>query len=330
MIQAQRIKLVAISHHITFTVNPGEIMGVIGSPGSGKTTLQKILAGTIPPPSGKVICAQKRGILFEENFSYERLTVKENLSFFASLYGTAYKSVNRLVEEFSLQEFLNHKCSLLETGILRRLNLAVVLLGSPQVLLLDEPFLKIDRLSHFVMQEVINNLVEEGCSLILTTFGQREAVNCCQRLLYLETGEIVPTALDKVNDEKIINEDGDKKTQKSQLSSSPWQRIPVYKDDTTVLLSPEEILYIQTTGGQMEVVTTSGTFEARYTLSALEEKLVGEGFFRSHRSCLVNLQEVKEIVKWSKNSFELNLRTPGFKVPLSKHRVDELKSLLNL
>jgi ABC-2 type transport system ATP-binding protein len=106
-------------------------------------------------------------------------------------------------------------------------------------------------------------------------------------------------------------------------------KIPVRSEDKVILLNPLDILYAEAEGGRIFLQTTSGRLPSQFTLNELEERLGRSGFFRAHRAYLVNLQHIKEVITYTRNSFNLRLDDPvGSKIPLSKTAAGELRDLL--
>ncbi len=106
-------------------------------------------------------------------------------------------------------------------------------------------------------------------------------------------------------------------------------KIPVRIDEKVVLLDPVSILYAEAEGGRARLQTTDRSLPTQFTLSELEQRLARSGFFRAHRSYLVNLQHVKEVIPYTRNSFTLRLDDqPGTEIPLSKSAAGELRELL--
>ena len=99
--------------------------------------------------------------------------------------------------------------------------------------------------------------------------------------------------------------------------------------DKVILVNPSDILYAEAEGGRACLQTAEGRMPTQFTLSELEERLARSGFFRAHRSYLVNLQHVKEVIPYTRNSFSMRLNDPEATViPLSKTAAGELRDLL--
>ncbi|MGW8251586.1 MAG: LytTR family transcriptional regulator DNA-binding domain-containing protein, partial [Anaerolineales bacterium] len=106
-------------------------------------------------------------------------------------------------------------------------------------------------------------------------------------------------------------------------------KIPVRIDEKVVLLDPVSILYAEAESGRARLQTADRSLPTQFTMSELEERLSRSGFFRAHRSYLVNLQHVKEVIPYTRNSFTLRLDDEtGTEIPLSKSAAGELRELL--
>ena len=104
-------------------------------------------------------------------------------------------------------------------------------------------------------------------------------------------------------------------------------KIPAKKGDSVYLLNPSEIDYAESMDGKVELYVQQAGYSCAGTLDELESKLARYGFYRCHRSYLVNMQKVREVVKWTRNSYALRLVGGEADIPLSKGRVEEMRSL---
>lgn len=196
---------------ITFTVNYGEVVGLLGPNGAGKTTTIKILSTLLLPDSGEVRIGgfdvvkeaskvrKLIGVMLSvEKGFYGKLTGRENLIYFGSLYGLSGAELRRRVDEMmelvGLKE-LEAEDKLYEeysTGMKARLSLARALLKDPPVLLLDEPTLGLDPMSARKVRDLVKSLAfREGKAVIYTTHNMFEAELVCDRILLINKGLIV-------------------------------------------------------------------------------------------------------------------------------------------
>ena len=195
---------------IDLQIKEGEIFGILGPNGAGKTTLLSILSTLLLPDRGKVqilgIDALTNGARIRErvnissgnaNFLWS-LTVKENLHFYAMLYGLVGRQrkekVNALIDLLDLREHQNVLFDRISTGMKQRLSLAKCLLNDPDVLFLDEPTVGLDpNAAARIRGEILSIQKERKMTVLLTTHNMREAESLCGRIAFLKEGEILTT-----------------------------------------------------------------------------------------------------------------------------------------
>lgn len=190
--------------NISLTVNQGEIFGFLGPSGAGKTTLVKMIAGIDTPTRGEVLIFRSKmpslklmkriGYMAQSDALYGELTAYENLDFFASLYGLngakKKKRIHDVMEIVNLTEHMKKLVSQYSGGMKRRLSLAIALLHSPEILLLDEPTVGIDPILRESIWQELRNLSMEGAAIFVTTHVMDEAEKCT-RLGMIRDGELI-------------------------------------------------------------------------------------------------------------------------------------------
>lgn len=185
----------------------GALFGLLGPNGAGKSTLLSILLGLTKPTSGSVsiaglqvdddVAAVRRctGLVPQELAFYPMLSIEENLSLFAALVTHDRARRNRrrefCIEAAGLQEFLHQPAGACSGGQQRRLNLALGLLGEPEVLCLDEPTVGIDPQSRHYILEVIRELNRGGMTVIYTSHYLSEVQQLCTQLAVLDHGRVL-------------------------------------------------------------------------------------------------------------------------------------------
>ncbi|MCX5776086.1 MAG: heme ABC exporter ATP-binding protein CcmA [Candidatus Firestonebacteria bacterium] len=197
MVEAVRVKNISKSFpvgraknpvlvNISFSLKAGELLVVTGKNGSGKTTLLKIMAGLLFPDSGQILLQglqilkkqreAKRLTGFmgsEERTLYWKLTGRQNLEFYASLYNIDSKTVADRIEKLALrlelQEFLDKPVEDCSLGMKQRISIARCLLPHPQILLFDEPLKGLDRRTKEIFLELLETLREKNYTVIITT-----------------------------------------------------------------------------------------------------------------------------------------------------------------
>ncbi|WP_370557442.1 ATP-binding cassette domain-containing protein [Edwardsiella tarda] len=187
---------------LTTRIASGAVMGLVGPDGAGKTTLMRILAGLLKPSAGRVSVVgldpvrQDRqlhallGYMPQKFGLYEDLTVMENLVLYAELRGVTgaarASTFARLLAFTSLAPFTDRLAGKLSGGMKQKLGLACTLLGSPQVLLLDEPGVGVDPISRRELWRMVHELADEGMLILWSTSYLDEAEQCCEVLLLNE------------------------------------------------------------------------------------------------------------------------------------------------
>ena len=187
---------------INFSVKCGEIFGFLGPSGAGKSTIQKILIGMLPNYSGSVLVNGKEvkkhnnefyediGVDFEYPSLYEKLTARQNLDFFASLYSGEKYSANELLSMVGLLRDADKKVSDFSKGMKSRLNFIKALIHKPKILFLDEPTSGLDPSNAREMKDMILQQKAEGVTIILTTHNMEDAAELCDRVAFIVDGQI--------------------------------------------------------------------------------------------------------------------------------------------
>ena len=196
---------VAALKNISLEIETGEIFGLIGRNGAGKTTLSKIIATLIQPTSGRILVkgfdsvkdeVKARALIglasAEERSFYWRLTARQNLLFFARLYGMkderARRRISEIFERLNLEEFSKRRFSELSTGSKQKLAVARALLAKPPILLLDEPTRSLDPFAAEDLRQMISSF--ENVSILLTSHNLSEIEKLCRRVAIISKGEI--------------------------------------------------------------------------------------------------------------------------------------------
>ena len=189
---------------VNVAVQPGEILGVLGPSGAGKTTLVKCILGTLKLDGGTVEIQgthmpnlrlmDRIGYMAQQDALYDDLTGLQNLVFFAQLKGmskrTATKQAHSLLKLVELDRDENKKVVNYSGGMKRRLSLTAALIGDPDVIVLDEPTVGIDPVLRELFWEEFKRLQALGRSIIVTTHVMDEAEKC-DRLILLRSGSII-------------------------------------------------------------------------------------------------------------------------------------------
>jgi len=197
-------KKVKAVQDISFDVNPGELFGLIGPDGAGKTTIFRILTTLLIPDEGNATVAgfdvvkdykairNSVGYMPGRFSLYQDLTVEENLTFFATIFGTTIEENYDLIEDIYVQiePFKNRRAGKLSGGMKQKLALSCALIHKPKVLFLDEPTTGVDPVSRKEFWEMLKRLQKKGITILVSTPYMDEAA-LCDRIALIQGGEIL-------------------------------------------------------------------------------------------------------------------------------------------
>lgn len=210
----RRFADVAAVDGLSFTVRRGEIFGLVGPDGAGKTTTMRMLAGLLPPDAGSIVIdgvdvvddpeeAKQHISYMPQRFGlYEDLTVDQNIRFYADLFEVAARTreerAARLLAASGMSQFRSRLAGNLSGGMKQKLGLTCALVHTPKVLLLDEPTTGVDPVSRRDFWRILYGLREEGVTILITTAYLDEAERC-NRLALVNSGRVLycdtPTVL---------------------------------------------------------------------------------------------------------------------------------------
>lgn len=189
--------------NISFSVNKGEVFGLIGPDGAGKTTLFRILCSLLRPDTGQVrvegwdtVSEMKEirkcvGYMPGRFSLYEDLTIEENVHFFATLFGTTfeegYDSIKAIYSQ--IERFKDRRAGALSGGMKQKLALSCALIHAPKILFLDEPTTGVDPVSRKEFWEMLATLKERGITIVAST-PYLDEVRCCERVAFLQEGQL--------------------------------------------------------------------------------------------------------------------------------------------
>jgi len=226
---------------VSFSVNRGEIFGLLGANGAGKSTTFRMLCGLLPVSAGQLSVAgvdlrhaanqarQKIGYMAQKFSLYGNLTVMQNLHFYASTYGLFKEKRQARIEwainAFELDNYRQANAKDLPLGYQQRLSFAVALMHKPEILFLDEPTSGVDPLARREFWARTNALAESGVTVLVTTHFMEEA-NYCDRLVIMANGKVLAQG---------------KPEQMKQLAQVGTQPLPTMEEAFIYLIEKQEV-----------------------------------------------------------------------------------------
>lgn len=252
------------------------------------------------------------GAVLQNEGYYDYMTVYSYLKLFEGLSGSDV-TLDSAVRTMHLDGFLYCKIKSLTPSQKYRVSSAREIIMDRDILFLQEPVLGTDRDSVQPMIQWIESCGDQGKKVITTSQSLKHVYMLPGRHFFVdeEHAEELP--------ENIFSK---------QEQSGPYmaEKIPARMGDKILLFDPDEIDYIESMQGKNYLHVRQARFQCSMTMDELCSKLKKFGFFRSHRSYIVNMQRVSEVMKWTKNSYSLRMKGGEEEnIPLSKGRIEELK-----
>jgi len=224
---------------VSFSVRRGEIFGLLGPNGAGKTTTISMISGLLPPESGQVLifgaeatdpsgrARLRMGVVPQEIALYEELSARENLRFWGEIYGlkgaSLDKAVNQALEQVGLADRAIERASKYSGGLKRRLNLAIGLVHSPDLLLLDEPTVGIDPQARLRILGLVKAQAAAGRAVLYTSHYLEEAEQICDRIAVVDHGRVL--AMGTVAELRRLVGEGPVVTLKGDVSPEQLQMV---------------------------------------------------------------------------------------------------------
>jgi ABC-2 type transport system ATP-binding protein len=281
-------------------------------PSGGKVLLDGRDVHTSPEARSRI------GVLFEEDLLYDRTSAQGNLELYCRLHNLPASRAGEVLAQLGMSDQAAKPVSKLSPVAQRRLAFGRALIGRPALLLLDQPELRIDLDTQALFARLIQEAAGAGAAVLITAEDLAWSGRCSAQILELADGRITS---------KRVRES-------SQAEAAAPERltpfkIPARKEDRIMLFDPGDVLYATSREGKTYLRTASEEATTNLTLQELETRLAGRGFFKAHRAYLVNLQHIKSVIQFTRNSYTLQLNDQQeTMIPLSKQSEKELQELL--
>lgn len=190
--------------NLSFTVEKGEIFGLLGENGAGKTTTFRIILGLINASSGNVTLDGKKidysltdkiGYVTEERSLLTKMTVKDQILLYGVLKGMSedniLKEMRKWLKKFQISDYENRKIKELSKGNQQKIQFIAAVINKPKLLILDEPFSGLDPINVEMLKKAIIELQETGCSIIFSSHQMEQIEDFCEKLVILSHGKVV-------------------------------------------------------------------------------------------------------------------------------------------
>ena len=204
----KKFKKVTAVDNVSFEVNPGESIGLLGENGAGKTTTLRMLATMLKPTSGNATIdgyniidnpnkiRERIGILFGGDVAlYDRLTGRENMIYFAKLNGMsdleANQAVNKIASELEMSDYIDRPVGKYSRGMKQKVSLARSIIHQPDVMLFDEPSTGLDVLSSKLIHDFILKCKKDNKAIVFSSHNMYETEKLCDRIIIIHKGKIV-------------------------------------------------------------------------------------------------------------------------------------------
>ena len=223
----KKIRNKLIIQDVSFSINEGEIIGLIGNNGSGKTTIMKLITGLLRPSNGEVyingynIKTHKKkaweyiGAVIEVPALYLHLTGLQNIKYFSRFYKDIKKDkIDEIIDLLEMRNFINLKVDEYSLGMKQRLGLAISMVHNPKLLILDEPINGVDSKGIMLLRKHLREIAENyGTAILVSSHILTELESICDRAILIEDGNIKNIVeVDKnISLESILNDVKEKK-----------------------------------------------------------------------------------------------------------------------
>jgi sodium transport system ATP-binding protein len=220
----KKFKKTTVVNNLTFSVNPGEIVGLLGENGAGKTTTLRMISTMLQITSGEIsvndIDVKKNpaevrkniGILFGGDVGlYDRLSGRENIRYFANLYGINNKDANKRIDElsesFNMKDYIDKPVGKYSRGMKQKISIARAIVHNPSVMLFDEPTTGLDVSAAKIVQDFILQCKSENKTILFSSHSIKEVEKLCDRVVIINKGNLLENCTLAKLKEKYNNDD---------------------------------------------------------------------------------------------------------------------------
>lgn len=261
---------------------------------------------------------------FEEGL-YERLSVQSNIQFFRKWF-QCDMPISELLVMFNLQSCASRPLKKCSPSEIRRVYYAKYYMSNAVWNVFYDPISSVNVKTMDIFIRLLDRLIKEGRSVLVLVSSAEHALLLTDLAYHLREGGLRQLEME-------IDESEAKEAVEVQANPVVEKlfKIPAKVDDKVILFDPTEIDYIESQSGKSYIYINKDAFALDLTLTEIEEKLELYGFYRCHRSYIVNLQKVREIITWSKNTYSLRINNKvQSTIPLSRTKIQVIQEIFKL
>lgn len=311
---------------LTFNVKSGQVVSFECNSATSNALIELLLKPELCA-KGEVLIDNPRVISTDEGL-YESMKVKAYLSFFEGVL-LQKNQVVQVSQQMALRDLMHRKIKTLNVSERKRLQYARELLSPPNVFIIQEPLVNLDRESVIIVMETIQYFKSQGAAILTFNSSLKDAYLIGETVYQLDENGL--QLLNNGVYEEVATETQEEPLDSVSVIQTKVNKIQAKAEDRLLLFDPIEIDFIEVDQGECKLSVRGEKFVCPHSMTDLESRLIHLGFFRSHRSYLVNLQRVCEVMTWTRNSYSLGLDDKNKSVvPLSKGRLNDLKEVLGL
>ncbi|WP_020006508.1 LytTR family transcriptional regulator DNA-binding domain-containing protein [Salinicoccus albus] len=246
---------------------------------------------------------------------YERLTVREHIKFYRKWYGSHLK-IDDLLKQYQLAGDAKLRISKCGPETIQRVGFVRAVLADASHVLAVEPLHHATDANIRLFHKLMSQLKEMDKSLVVVTSRTEDAF-------------VISSNISKLNSDGLKNVPTEPEEPENNQNS--LNRLKAKSQDKTIFVDLQDVEYIESDEGKVYINISREKFSIDYTLAEAEKKLKHYGFYRCHRSYIVNLDKVREIITWSKNTYSIAIENEEkSKIPLSRKKFSEIQELLTM
>ncbi|QKY68397.1 response regulator transcription factor [Lentibacillus sp. CBA3610] len=266
----------------------------------------------------------KMTVFDQQEGLYDRLTVEDNIAFFRKWFGCR-KPLPEILVLFELHSCAKTPLSKCSHSEIRRVYFAKYYMSGTEPIVFREPIHGVDIKTINTFINMLEKIKDDGIPVLVLVSNMEHALLLGDAAYKLQEHGMQPIEVDEE----------DANTAEAERSDVPVTtnlfKIPAKVEDKMILFDPPEIDYIESQDGKAMIVINDESYTLDSTLAEIEKKLEVYGFYRCHRSYIVNLQKVREIITWSKNTYSLKIDNKiQSTIPLSRTKIQDIQEKFSL